>query len=56
MTALQESGHGLLPSRQGDPSEAEELKFDTAADLSATWCHRGADQTGPGTLAARADS
>jgi NADPH-dependent ferric siderophore reductase len=34
--------------------EAEELKFDTAADLSTTWCHRGEDRSGPGTLAARA--
>lgn len=34
--------------------EAEELKFDTAADLSTVWCHRGADHAGPGTLAAQA--
>jgi NADPH-dependent ferric siderophore reductase len=34
--------------------EAEELKFDTAADLSVTWRHRGTDHAGPGTLAAQA--
>jgi NADPH-dependent ferric siderophore reductase len=34
--------------------EAEELKFDTDADLSVTWRHRGADLTGPGTLTAQA--
>ena len=34
--------------------EAEELKFDTAADLSVVWCHRGAGHDGPGTLAAQA--
>ncbi len=34
--------------------EAEELTFDTAADLSTTWCHRGADHAGPGTLAGQA--
>ena len=34
--------------------EAEELKFDTAADLSVTWRHRGTDHAGPGMLAARA--
>jgi len=34
--------------------EAEELKFDTDADLSMTWRHRGTDHTGPGTLAAQA--
>jgi NADPH-dependent ferric siderophore reductase len=34
--------------------EAEELKFDTAADLTTTWCHRGTGHAGPGTLAAQA--
>ena len=34
--------------------ESEELKFDTAADLSVTWCHRGENHAGPGTLAAQA--
>jgi len=34
--------------------EAEELKFDTTADLSVTWRHRGTDHAGPGMLAARA--
>jgi NADPH-dependent ferric siderophore reductase len=33
---------------------AEELKFDPAADLSVTWCHRGENHAGPGTLAAQA--
>ena len=36
--------------------EAEELKFDTDADLSVTWRHRGADHAGPRTLAAQAVS
>jgi NADPH-dependent ferric siderophore reductase len=34
--------------------EAEELKFDTDADLSVTWCYRGENHAGPGTLAAQA--
>ena len=34
--------------------EAEELKFDTAADLSVSWCQRGADHAGPRMLAAQA--
>jgi NADPH-dependent ferric siderophore reductase len=33
--------------------EAEELKFDTDADLSVTWHHRDADHARPGMLAAR---
>ncbi len=34
--------------------EAEELKLGTAANLTVTWCHRGADRGVPGTLAAQA--
>jgi NADPH-dependent ferric siderophore reductase len=34
--------------------EAEQLAFDTAAELATVWCHRGARRTGPGMQAARA--
>lgn len=54
-TILDEAPAGarvLLVAEVAD--EAEELKLDTAADLSTVWCHRGTDHAGPGTVAAQA--